>query len=519
MESSPAVRPHAEECVLVLDFGAQYSQLIARKVRECQVYCEILPSNTPLERILAYRPKGVILSGGPHSVYEPQAPRCDPKLLEAGIPLLGICYGHQLLAALLGGEVQRGARREYGPAILWIDQFEPLFAGLEPQTTVWMSHGDAVTQLPPGFSILAHTANSAAAAIGDPQRRLYGVQFHPEVSHTSEGKRILWNFLHRVCGCRGTWTMGRFLELAIAQIRERVGQERVLCALSGGVDSSVTAALVHRAVGPQLLCIFVDHGLLRKGEAEQVEATFREHFNISLVRVDASERFLKRLEGVDDPERKRRIVGEEFVRVFEETARRLGRFRFLAQGTLYPDVIESGTDSAETIKTHHNVGGLPPNLTFELLEPLRYLFKDEVRRLGEELGLPEDIVWRHPFPGPGLAVRIVGEVTPERLRLLREADSIVEEEIRRAGLHRQVAQAFAVLLPVRSVGVMGDQRTYAHPIVVRAVTTEDFMTADWARFPHEVLERIATRIVNEVEGVNRVLYDITSKPPGTIEWE
>ncbi len=508
------------DLVLIVDFGGQYTQLIARRVREAKVYCEIIPYATPLSEIKDRNPKGLILSGGPASVYLPDAPRCDPGLLQGELPVLGICYGMQLMAYLLGGRVKRGEKSEYGLAWLQVvDREDPLFRGLPTKMQVWMSHGDLVEEVPPGFSVVASTPDTPVAAMANHRHRLYGVQFHPEVHHTPRGKEILEHFLYDVCGCKGDWTPQSFIEEQVQEIRQTVGRARVIGALSGGVDSAVAATLVHRAVGDQLTCIFVDHGLLRKGEREQVENFFREKIGLSLVTVDSSKRFLSKLKGVTDPEQKRRIIGHEFIRVFEEEAARLGEAEFLLQGTLYPDVIESGSETAAVIKTHHNVGGLPQNLKFRLLEPLRWLFKDEVRRVGLELGLPEELVWRQPFPGPGLAVRILGEVTEEKLEIVREADWIVREEVTRAGLDRQIWQFFAVLLPVRSVGVMGDQRTYAHPVVVRAVTSEDAMTADWARLPHDLLARISTRIVNEVAGVNRVLYDITSKPPATIEWE
>jgi GMP synthase (glutamine-hydrolysing) len=514
------MHPNPSHAVIVLDFGAQYSQLIARRIRECHVYCEILPSHTPLDALLEREPRAIVFSGGPPSVYEANAPSVDPAIYEAGVPILGICYGMQLMAAQLGGRVVPGAQREYGKTELVVRDPEPLFAGLNDHLVCWMSHGDRIEAAPEGFRVLASTANTPVASMGDPQRRLYGVQFHPEVTHTPWGKEVLRSFLVEVAGCAPNWTMERYSGTAVAAIRDQVGDRRVICGLSGGVDSAVAAALVHRAVGDQLTCIFVDHGLMRKGEAAAVQKTFAGHFQIPLVMVDASDRFLARLEGVVDPEEKRKRIGLEFIRVFEEEAARLQDARFLAQGTLYPDVIESGgAKGAAVIKTHHNVGGLPEVMDLELVEPLRPLFKDEVRALGEELGLPAELVWRHPFPGPGLAIRIIGEVTRERLELLREADAIVLEEVRRAGLSRELAQVFAVLVPVQSVGVMGDHRTYAHPIVVRAVTSEDFMTADWARIPYEVLERISSRIVNEVPGVNRVLYDLSSKPPATIEWE
>jgi len=516
------------EAVVILDYGSQYSQLIARRVRELQVYCELIPWYAPPEEALHLHPRGFILSGGPASVYEPDAPTLPHYVLESGQPVLGICYGMQLLGHALGGQVAPAPQREYGPIqIEVIAPDSPLFAGLPSPLQVWMSHGDRIEALPPGFVALARSDNSPIAAMGHPQRRIYGLQFHPEVVHTPRGKDILRRFLYDVCGCTGTWTPGAFIAESVARIREQVGQGRIICGLSGGVDSAVTAVLVHRAVGDQLTCIFVDTGLLRQGEPQQVVETFRRSLGMQLIAVDASEEFLTALRGVTDPEEKRRIIGERFVRVFEREARRLGQVDFLAQGTLYPDVIESalpygrerGPAPASRIKTHHNVGGLPEDMQFELVEPLRYLFKDEVRAVGRLLGLPEEIVGRHPFPGPGLAVRILGEVTRERLAVVRQADAIVIEELRAAGLYDAVAQAFAVLLPVRSVGVMGDGRTYAYVVAVRAVTTEDFMTADWARLPAEVLSRIASRIVNEVPGVNRVVYDISSKPPATIEWE
>jgi GMP synthase (glutamine-hydrolysing) len=513
MASSPT------QTVLVLDFGAQYSQLIARRIRECHVYCELLPYSTPLDELLARRPRGIVLSGGPESVYAPGAPVIDPALYDQGVPMLGICYGMQLMARQLGGAVVPGAQREFGKTELRVQRPGTLFAGLNDHLVCWMSHGDRVDAAPPGFEVLGRTENAPVAAMADPARHLAGVQFHPEVTHTPWGVELLRNFVQRECGCEPTWTMSAFAERAVREIRETVGIGRVVCGLSGGVDSAVAAALIHRALGDQLSCIFVDHGLLRQGEAASVRETFADHFHIPLIAVDAADRFLRRLEGVVDPELKRKRIGEEFVRVFEEQSRGLGTVEFLAQGTLYPDVIESGSSTAATIKTHHNVGGLPATMDLKLLEPLRWLFKDEVRALGTELGLPDEIVWRHPFPGPGLAIRIIGEVTRERLETLRAVDAIVLEEVRRAGLYRELAQVFAVLTPIRSVGVMGDQRTYAHPVVLRAVKSDDFMTADWARLPYELLERISSRVVNEVNGVNRLLYDVSSKPPATIEWE
>jgi GMP synthase (glutamine-hydrolysing) len=512
--------PTPTQNVIVLDFGAQYSQLIARRIRECNVYCELLPCETSLDEIRRRQPSGIVLSGGPPSVYEANAPEVDPAIYDLGIPILGICYGMQLMARQLGGEVVPGGQhREYGKTELEVSDPDDLLFGLNRHLVCWMSHGDRVDAPPPGFKTLASTPNTPVAAMGSPERKLYAVQFHPEVTHTTWGKEILRNFLLRVCGCEPSWTMENFLHAAVRTIREQVGEGRVICGLSGGVDSAVAAALVHRAVGDQLTCIFVNHGLLRKGEPEAVRETFSDHFHIPLVYVDAEERFLAKLAGVTDPETKRKIIGGEFIAVFEEEAKEVGNARYLVQGTLYPDVIESGSGKAATIKTHHNVGGLPEKMSLSLVEPLRWLFKDEVRTLGEELGLPSEMVWRHPFPGPGLAVRILGEVSREKLTILQDADAIVLEELRRAGLYRNIAQAFAVLPNDKTVGVMGDGRTYAHFIVLRAVTTEDFMTADWARIPHEVLERMSNRVVNEVAGVNRFLYDLTSKPPGTIEWE
>ncbi len=507
------------DLIYVLDFGAQYTQLIARRIREAKVYCEIVPCSETWAELRLHHPRGLVFSGGPASVYANGAPRCDPELLSGEVPVLGICYGMQLMAHLLGGQVGGGERREYGPSQLTVLHPEPLFSGLPQEISVWMSHGDRVNSPPPGFEVAAVTSGNVIAAMCDPRRRLYGVQFHPEVRHTPQGSEILANFLFRVCGCKGDWTPASVIEEQLVAIRRTVGGQRVVGALSGGVDSGVAAALVHQAVGDQLTCVFVDHGLLRKNEREEVEAALRESLGMQIITVCAQERFLSKLRGVVDPEQKRRIIGNEFVRVFEEEAAKLGETGFLLQGTLYPDVIESGSGTAAVIKTHHNVGGIPADLKLKLLEPLRWLFKDEVRQVGLELGLPERIVWRQPFPGPGLAVRVLGEVTGEKLAMVREADWILREEIARAGLERSIWQYFAALLPVRSVGVMGDERTYAHPIVIRAVTSDDAMTADWARLPYDLLGRISSRIVNEVPGVNRVLYDITSKPPATIEWE
>ena len=507
------------DTVIVLDFGAQYAQLIARRIRESRVHSLILPFDTPVGALRRLRPAGIVLSGGPASVYEPQAPRPDPELFTMGVPLLGICYGMQLMAHALGGETGPGDHREYGRTRLYLDRREPLFGRLEDRLICWMSHGDAVRRLPPGFERLAHTDSGTIAAMGDPARRLYGVQFHPEVSHTPWGLQVLRAFLFEVCGCRPTWTMASFVDRAVDAIRRAVGEGRAICALSGGVDSATAAALVHRAIGDRLTCIFVDHGFLRAGEPEQVVRTFRDLYGVPLVHVDGRARFLARLRGVIDPEAKRRRIGEEFVRVFEEEAARVGDVDVLVQGTLYPDVTESGTRTAARIKTHHNVGGLPERMRLRLVEPLRELFKDEVREVARELGLPDAIVERHPFPGPGLAIRVVGEVTEARLDRLRAADAIVREEVRRAGLHRDLWQAFAILLPVASVGVQGDARAYGEVVVVRAVTSEDGMTADWARLPDDLLETLASRITREVRGITRVLYDVTSKPPATIEWE
>jgi GMP synthase (glutamine-hydrolysing) len=515
-------RPVARDAVAVIDFGSQYSQLIARRVREHHVYCELVPHDAPRARLEALQPKGFILSGGPASVYAENAPLISQEVLDSGKPILGICYGMQALAYQLGGEVEPSTRREYGPAVVHVsDPAAAIFNGLPPEFSVWMSHGDVVRRLPPNFRSAATSANSPAAAMfnGD---GLIGLQFHPEVVHTSYGAQLIGNFLKDVCGCTGNWTTASFVDDSIASIRAKVGSGRVICALSGGVDSAVVAVLMHRAVGNQLTCIFVDNGLLRAGEPRRVVDTFEQHLGMQLIHVDAADSFLGRLAGVTDPEEKRRIVGDEFIRVFAQEARKLGHIDFLAQGTLYPDVIESTShdtaSAASRIKTHHNVG-LPETLPFRLVEPLRYLFKDEVREVGSALGLPDEIVWRHPFPGPGLSIRVLGEVTESRLETLRAADAIVMDEVRAAGMYRQLWQSFAVLTPLRTVGVMGDYRTYGNVIAVRMVSSQDAMTADWARVPYELLARLSSRIVNEVADVNRVVYDITSKPPGTIEWE
>ncbi len=512
--------------ILVLDFGSQYTQLIARRIREAHVYSQILPCTAPMATILAYRPQGIVLSGGPSSVYEKKAPSVSKELFDLGIPILGICYGMQLVTHLSGGEVAKSKHREYGRADLAIDDKSDLFKGIgtNGSTVVWMSHGDRIERMPPGFRSIAHTANSPIAAMkrDDQKRRIYCLQFHPEVVHTPEGTTLLRNFVYDICGCKPTWTMESYVETAVQQIREQVGKERVICALSGGVDSSVAAALTHRAIGDQLTCIFVDNGLLRTGEKEQVKQTFAKQLHLNLRMIDASDSFLAKLKGVIDPERKRKIIGKQFIEQFDaEAKKKSGGVKFLVQGTLYPDVIESVSfkGPSATIKTHHNVGGLPARMKLKLIEPLRELFKDEVRVLGKELGLPDEIVWRQPFPGPGLAIRVLGAVTKERLTILRAAESILDQEIRAAGLYREIWQSLAVLLPIRTVGVMGDQRTYEHVIALRAVTSLDGMTADWAKIPNDVLGKISNRIINEVKGVNRVVYDISSKPPATIEWE
>ena len=510
------------EQIVILDFGSQYTQVIARRIRECQVFSQILRYDTPVSKLAELQPSGIILSGGPCSVYDQQAPHCDTGLWKLGVPILGICYGMQLMAHQLGGKVQPGGKREYGPAGIDLAKDTPLFREMLDAQQVWMSHGDKVTKLPAGFTTVAQSPNSPYAAIANNQRRLYGLQFHPEVHHTPNGKQIISNFVHGICGCGRNWTMKSFIEQSIADIRAKVGTERVVLGLSGGVDSSVAAALIHRAIGDQLVCVFVNNGVLRKGEAESVQRVFGENLHMQLVYTDATRTFLAKLRGVTNPERKRKIIGRTFVEVFDKAAHTAGQARFLAQGTTYPDVIESvpiAGNPAAMIKSHHNVGGLPKRMKLALLEPLRQLFKDEVREVGTQLGLPKEIVWRQPFPGPGLAVRILGAVTREYIAILQAADWIVIDEMKKAGLYYQIWQTFAVLLPVKSVGVMGDERTYENAIAIRAVDSVDGMTADWVRLPYDLLARLSTRIINEVQGVNRVCLDISSKPPATIEWE
>lgn len=503
-----------------MDFGGQYSQLIARRVRDLNVYCEIKSYRTPAEKIAACGYKGIIFSGGPNSVYADRAPCCDKKVLELGIPVLGICYGAQLMAKLLGGDVAKSDLREYGKTPVKTQAGTDLFSDMPEKSVCWMSHTDYISKVPKGFNITAVSKSCPAAAMEDSARKLYATQFHPEVEHTEYGQQILKNFLFKICKCSGTWRMDSFIASTVSSLKQKIGDKKVICALSGGVDSSVAAVLVHRAVGKNLTCVFVNHGLLRKGEGEEVERVFRKQFDINLICVDAKQRFLSKLAGVTEPERKRKIIGEEFIRVFEEEAKKIGHVDYLCQGTIYPDVVESGTGDAAKIKSHHNVGGLPKDIGFTgLVEPLRYLFKDEVRKVGTQLGIPDSLVWRQPFPGPGLAIRILGEVTEEKLGVLQNADAIFRDEIAKAGLDRKINQYFAVLTGIKSVGVMGDGRTYDNTVALRGVTTSDFMTADWARIPYDVLARISDRIINEVDHVNRVVYDITSKPPATIEWE
>lgn len=507
------------ETVIVLDFGGQYNQLIARRVRECNVYCEVMSYKTDIEEIKAKKPVGIIFTGGPNSVYEEASPSYDNEIYNLGVPVLGICYGSQLMAYSLGGNVETAPTREYGKISVKLSE-SLLFDGIENETICWMSHTDYIERIPEGFKITAYSDSCPCAAYENAEKKLYAVQFHPEVNHTVKGKEMLRNFLFKICGCKGDWVMKEFAKRSIEALREKIGDKKVLCALSGGVDSSVAAMIIHQAVGKQLTCVFVDNGLLRKNEGDEVETLFREQFDINLVRANAQELFLDKLSGVTEPEKKRKIIGEEFIRVFEAEAKKIGKVDYLVQGTIYPDVIESGAGDAATIKSHHNVGGLPEHVDFEeIIEPLRDLFKDEVRQLGIELGLPEKFVWRQPFPGPGLAVRVIGEITEEKLSILRDADAIFREEIANAGLDRSINQYFAVITDMRSVGVMGDGRTYDYTLALRAVTTTDFMTADWARIPYDVLEKASNRIVNEVKHVNRLVYDITSKPPATIEWE
>ena len=508
------------ESILIMDFGGQYSQLIARRVRECNVYCELKPYKISADEIKKAGYRGIIFTGGPNSTYEENAPKCDPEIFRPGIPVLGICYGAQLMAQMLGGKVKSSDVKEYGKTVIECNTSSLMFHAAKAKNVCWMSHTDQIAEVPHDFKITAISDDCPVAAMENIKKGFFALQFHPEVQHTNEGMLYLKNFLYNACGCTAEWKMSSFVKDTIAQLEKKIGKKKVLCALSGGVDSSVAALLVHKAVGKQLTCIFVDHGLLRKDEGDQVESVFRKQFDMNLIRVNAQERFLSKLAGVEDPEKKRKIIGEEFIRVFEEESQKLGKIEFLCQGTIYPDVVESGTGEAEVIKSHHNVGGLPEDIGFEgIIEPLRDLFKDEVRQAGLELGIPDDLVWRQPFPGPGLAIRIMGEITEEKLEILKDADAIMREEFINNGLNQSVNQYFAVLTGIKSVGVMGDGRTYENTIALRAVTTNDFMTADWARIPYDILEKISNRIINEVKNVNRVVYDVTSKPPATIEWE
>ncbi|PRR82749.1 glutamine-hydrolyzing GMP synthase [Clostridium vincentii] len=507
------------ELVLVIDFGGQYNQLIARRVRECGIYCEIIPYTHTLEQIKEKNPKGIIFTGGQHSVYGEDAPRIDKEIFKIGVPILGICYGDQLMGHLLGGKVTTAPVGEYGKTEVNLDSSSKLFKGIDEKQICWMSHTDYIAEAPEGFKIIGHNKSCPVAAMENVQKNLYGVQFHPEVEHTPFGQKMLQNFLHEICALGNSWTMANFAQEKINEVKALVGDKKVLCALSGGVDSSVAAMIVHKAIGHNLTCIFVDHGLLRKDEGDTVERVFKKEFDMNIIRVNVQDRFLGKLAGVSDPETKRKIIGEEFIRVFEEEANKVGDIDYLVQGTIYPDVVESGTKTSATIKSHHNVGGLPDDMTFELIEPLRELFKDEVRAVGEELGIAHKLVWRQPFPGPGLAIRVLGEITDEKLEIVREADAIFTDEIAKAGLDEKIWQYFACLPNIKSVGVMGDERTYCHTVALRAVTSSDAMTSEWARIPYEVLDIVSRRIVNEVKGVNRIVYDITSKPPSTIEWE